>query len=348
MEHLRFLSILFAIIVTQVSSFLANETTYLKNDFTRENEPLEVTDAHLSTLFVIEKREIFANYFLVDMKRDQDIYGGPDFVSMIIQVPFVFKVYGHNVQEVFVLREGGIKSADPNLKWNAIPLEIKMFDEFTFCQIRFHYDDASFAIQWEFGYDNCRNGTELSFQLNINADGRIDFIYKKIPFGNLKGVADNFGLSFEFKVPGSNDSFDLGLQLKVNETNIKSNTAIFSVPMLLCTNYLNRNSCLCEASIANPPLLCYWCPAIGICSSRNDFLKETWDEYGCEPRNYHDPGIDNPDSADRYPMSFEAVAAISIFLFLILVIGLVLYCRRVKCNCTCLANGLLTPEEGSV
>ncbi|CAB3389163.1 Hypothetical predicted protein [Cloeon dipterum] len=146
---------------------------------------------------------MYANYFLVDMKNeiiDKSVVYMPELDKSIkVQLPFDFKVYGHNVKEVEVLREGGIQSVDPNLKWDAIPLRIKTFEEFTQCPIRFLFDDASLSIQWEFGYNNCQNGTELSFQLNINANGRIDFIYTKIPFGNLKDVADNFGVSFEFK-----------------------------------------------------------------------------------------------------------------------------------------------------
>ncbi|XP_065342668.1 plexin domain-containing protein 1-like [Cloeon dipterum] len=240
------------------------------------------------------------------MKKEIDktvLYMPDANTSLKVELPFDFKVYGHNVRKMEVLREGGIQSLDPNLNWDAIPLRIKSVDEFTQCPIRFLFDDLSLAIQWEFGYNNnCQNGTELSFQMSIHANGRIDFVYRKIPFGNLEDVADIFGVSFEFKVPGSNDTFDLGLQLQVNERNIKNNTSIVSVPMLLCPNYLNKSSCLVEARHANPPLLCHWCPSIGICSSRNDFLKGTWEEYGCDGEP-PEPGIDTSVNTRYYKQS---------------------------------------------
>ncbi|CAB3371814.1 Hypothetical predicted protein [Cloeon dipterum] len=291
MELLRYLSILFT-----TASLISPISTDLRNNIHPYNSGLYTvtieTDQYFSTEIITYHYEKDAKLKEMDMKKS--VVHVPEFSSKIVQLPFDFKIFGLNIREVKVMRKGGIRSANPNLQWSAIPLRIKKFDKFTPCQIRYSSEGALLTIQWEFGYHNCKNRLKLSFQLKIQDNGLIYFFYKEIPFGNLKNarflnIDNNFGGNYKYKVPGTNDTFTLGPQLKIHETDIKDNTLIMVQPLPLCANFHERSSCLNDARYLSPPLECFWCPAIGICSSKKDFLKKVWNDNGCEPRNSSRP-----------------------------------------------------------
>ncbi|CAB3386859.1 Hypothetical predicted protein [Cloeon dipterum] len=255
----------------------------------------DLTDPHFSTRWTIVQSENLVNLFWVDMDEDEGAIAMPlELSTLVISLPFDMNILGHIVRKVEVMREGGIRSADPDLPWDAIPLRIEMFDEFTPCPIRYRLHGQSLSVQWDFGYKYCQNGTELSFQLKIYATGRIAFIYKKTPFENLNDtqipdISNKFGVSYQYNVTGTNDTFLLGLQLKANETDIKSNTIMFVRPQPLCMNFRNSSSCLIDSKNASIPLSCAWCPRIGICSSKQDFLQNVWNDNDCEPPENSDP-----------------------------------------------------------
>ncbi|CAB3389048.1 Hypothetical predicted protein [Cloeon dipterum] len=282
MANLRYLLIVFTIIVGLVSSSPKNKTNNLLKDHAR-NFATSGIDPYRSTQWTIDQNnEPLAKRYWVDMEKSF-VYNVSE-PSTIVQLPHKTNVFGHNVKRVEVMREGGIRSAEPNLQWDAIPLKIKTFDELTPCSIRYHFVHGNaLAIQWDFGYHYCRNGVELSFQLKMLSSGKMFFIYKKIPYGSLQNaqcpdIANTFGVNYEFKVPGSDDTFDLGLQLTINETDIKKNTVILVKPLSMCANSHTHISCLTDKQHS-----CFWCPAIGVCSSNNDFLKNVWLQNGCGP-----------------------------------------------------------------
>ncbi|CAB3371815.1 Hypothetical predicted protein [Cloeon dipterum] len=268
MAHLRYLLMVFTTTVALVSSIpTIIQTNNLREDRAHNLEThistLE-TDKFLATRYFIQQSDKLANDLWVDMENNKSAVYMPKFseISKIVQLPYDFKIFGLNIREVKVMRKGGIRSANPNLQWSAIPLRIKTFDEFAPCPIRYRFDDVSFTIQWEYGYHNCQKGTELSVQLKIHND-----------------IANNFGVSYKYKVPGTNDTFILGPQLTVNETVIRNNTVIVVYTLPLCSNFQDSRSCLVDAR--NASLSCFWCPKIGICSSTEDFLKNVWKDNDC-------------------------------------------------------------------
>ncbi|CAB3386860.1 Hypothetical predicted protein [Cloeon dipterum] len=285
------LLIVFTIAFTLVSLVLTDGRNNIPKTVKTYKATVDVIDKYLSTRLTIDQSEKLANGLWVDMEveMNESARSRPEFWTKIVQVPFHLKVFGHNVREVEVMREGGIRSAYPDIRWSAMPLRIKTFDKYAPCPIRYRFDDGSLTIQWEFGNHNCINVSKLSFQLKIFANGKNHSIFKKFRSENWKNaplpdIANNFYVSYQYKVPGLLDTFDLGFQLKINETDIKNNTVISVKHFPLCSNFYTRSSCLFDARLANPPLLCYWCPAIRICSSKRDFLQKVWMDNGCEPK----------------------------------------------------------------
>ncbi|CAB3371818.1 Hypothetical predicted protein [Cloeon dipterum] len=270
--------------VALISPISTDETTHLPNNSSSHHGiHLELKDQYNSTQSTIFNNELMVEMIWIDM--DESGCNVPEHAPAVISLPSNFTIFGTEFAKIEVLRDGGIRSVDPKQRWSAIPLKKREFGLIP-CNIRFQYEGNTLSIQWQFRNQVCNTvvpDVELSFQVTLYTTGRVDFIYKTIPLGYpVLDIDGNFGLSYQFKVPGSNDSFTLGLPLKFNKTVIQNDTIIVIKPQPLCSNFLNSSSCLVDSRNLRPPLLCFWCPAVGICSSKRDFLKEVWEDNSCD------------------------------------------------------------------
>ncbi|CAB3383290.1 Hypothetical predicted protein [Cloeon dipterum] len=287
-----------AVIISPICATEKNETNPFTGNLVNDTDKI---DPYNSTRWTFTQSEALVQFLWDDMDGNAETKYVPDYSPAVIGLPFDFNLFGQNIRKVEVMREGGIRSADPEPWWVAVPLKVGEFG-LTPCQIKFLFKGASLSIQWQYRpQESCNTGNsddELSYQLKIHANGSIDFVYKQIPFGNLKDfqvqfpdVGSKFGVSYQYKVPASFDTFTLGLQLNVNETDIKDNTVVSVRPQPQCTTFRSLTSCMVGAKNAN--ISCAWCSKAEICSSKRDFLREVWMENGC---NCPDPRSSKPEN----------------------------------------------------
>ncbi|CAB3383289.1 Hypothetical predicted protein [Cloeon dipterum] len=346
MSKKRFVQCLLFILanVELISSNSRVPINYLREDLYRLTKdksigPLEFKfDTHHATQWTMFNSKKVAEELWVNMDKENGVktvmnHIGPE----VIHLPFEFQFFDLNIRKIEVLKEGGVRSADPKTNWFMIPVTVGKLG-LTPCQIRFFFKVPSLAIQWKFR-EHCSmedQSTELSFQMSLFMTGRIEFIYKKIPFGNLRNFRANFadigqkiGVNYRYELPKLNTHFVLGIELNVDELEIEENTVINVKSRQMCTNYRTCGSCLSEKTKYLTQLDCYWCRKLEMCTSLRDFLGDFWES--CDIFTYEQPfcgeilyqGVTEKDDSDyieSFFMMYYAATAISMLILIVILV----------------------------
>ncbi|CAB3386241.1 Hypothetical predicted protein [Cloeon dipterum] len=223
--------------------------------------------------------------------------------KLTVGLSFAFDLFGHKIREVKLSNSGEISHPTLDQVWVVTPLTITETTDRP-GWIKYFDNGSTLTVQWSFEKDTIRHekhtdwAKDLIFQATIHSSGRIDFIYKKIPLGNLQSfqakfpfVEDSLGVKYYFKIPDNYrpSLFTLGFQIRVNETEITEDTVVIFEPLPLCTNFHTCSSCV---NGRNETLLpCRWCSEIGSCSSKADFLQTFWHYRDCDLQEVSDPPL---------------------------------------------------------
>ncbi|KAI8492151.1 Plexin domain-containing protein 2 [Branchiostoma belcheri] len=136
------------------------------------------------------------------------------------------------------------------------------------------------------------NGQTFTFQVTLSRDGRIIFVYKKIP----KPVTSIDDSSHPVRV-GISDAYTVeALLVPFSDINRKTSTiyeyhtielekgrvatgsAIVLSPLPTCGQFRDCNSCLRSKTGFN----CRWCPSLNRCSDGYDRSRQQWVDAGCD------------------------------------------------------------------
>ncbi|XP_078573067.1 plexin domain-containing protein 2-like [Branchiostoma floridae x Branchiostoma japonicum] len=157
------------------------------------------------------------------------------------------------------------------------------------------YRDNGSALSVEWGRLRLRDDTEgqtFTFQVTLSQDGRIIFVYKKIP----KPVTSIDDSSHPVRV-GISDAYTVeALLVPFSDVNRKTSTiyeyhtieldkgkvttgsAIVLSPLPTCGQFRDCNSCLRSKTGFN----CRWCPSLNRCSDGYDRSRQQWVDAGCD------------------------------------------------------------------
>ncbi|XP_019630313.1 PREDICTED: plexin domain-containing protein 2-like [Branchiostoma belcheri] len=157
------------------------------------------------------------------------------------------------------------------------------------------YRDNGSALSVEWGRLRLRDDTEgqtFTFQVTLSRDGRIIFVYKKIP----KPVTSIDDSSHPVRV-GISDAYTVeALLVPFSDINRKTSTiyeyhtielekgrvatgsAIVLSPLPTCGQFGDCNSCLRSKTGFN----CRWCPSLNRCSDGYDRSRQQWVDAGCD------------------------------------------------------------------
>ncbi|XP_066303060.1 plexin domain-containing protein 2-like [Branchiostoma lanceolatum] len=157
------------------------------------------------------------------------------------------------------------------------------------------YRDNGSALSVEWGRLRLRDDTEgqsFTFQVTLSRDGRIIFVYKKIP----KPVTSIDDSSHPVRV-GISDAYTVeALLVPFSDVNRKTSTiyeyhtieldkgkvttgsAIILSPLPTCGQFKDCDSCLKSKTGFN----CRWCPSLNRCSDGYDRSRQQWVDAGCD------------------------------------------------------------------
>ncbi|CAB3386042.1 Hypothetical predicted protein [Cloeon dipterum] len=155
------------------------------------------------------REDHMADLWWVDMDKENspacnltDLFNSGKKENVTLVYGFLF--FEHYITNLSISEEGGIQSVDSRHDWFIAPL---LVDPSRIKKSTVKYVESSNAlvVQWEIESDEWDR--ELSFQLVVFRSVRIQFAYKRIPFGSLQnfsqkfdGIKNTFGIGYEYKL----------------------------------------------------------------------------------------------------------------------------------------------------
>lgn len=223
-----------------------------------------------------------------------------------LNVDFLF--YGHRIHKVAVTTEGYLSTSpyfhDKMYKAQYIAPYMAIFNPSLYEESDVLVDiiGDKFIVEWRDLYvefEEIQIGP-FHFQAIMHSDGRIMFLYKKIPgsFHKIKvGLAESS--FFDTKNPNLK-TFSILNTVNINSALIRSGTVVSFTPLPTCNLADDCHTCISR----NISFVCKWCDNNGRCSDGWDRMKEDWYLSGCfsqaktkcyESKNstdtHHSPGI---------------------------------------------------------
>ncbi|CAB3381104.1 Hypothetical predicted protein [Cloeon dipterum] len=216
--------------------------------------------------------------------------------AIVTNLSFGFPFYDVIISKALAISGLGSISAFVNSSWTIFPLAAaKASSSFIFVDT-----GDSFHVNWDnFILTNTSHKDAMKFQASLFKNGRIQFIYMKVP-QNLAfiaaksqndisiGVAHKFVEKFD---KGYNQTHHLGQIISMKKFKIQDGTVIRFDPLPSCPKYKDCKSCV-NAIVPmdqRHSRHCYWCPEIKRCSSKRDHLQSAWIWGNCKSEEVSDP-----------------------------------------------------------
>ncbi|CAB3381090.1 Hypothetical predicted protein [Cloeon dipterum] len=252
--------------------------------------------------------------------------------SMVkIDLPFTFKFFKENVRQVAVTKQGTLESTG-NVDWVISPL----FADFdgTNSVIMYYRTGHVLAIQWNnltLNYQKLSflGRQEFSFQVVLHQSGRIDFLYKRVPFDlkqlrafvgrrQFKGL---FGAGYRIKK--FRGSIYFGYGMNIDEYELMDWTTISIIPDFSCSVHTTCQSCAGNSInlSSNSSLACVWIAELKKCESVDELfplmkktvrLHEIFNPLYCPFESTNPPGTQS-----QYCISSQTFLIILVFVLLI-------------------------------
>ncbi|XP_046334815.2 plexin domain-containing protein 2-like isoform X2 [Haliotis rufescens] len=218
--------------------------------------------------------------------------------AVTINLTFKFRFYGHNVTNITVAT-GGFIYASPFLhQWltatQYIAPLMANFDTRIGEASDIYYDDFGdkFAVQWKNVVLKDQNETgTFDFQVQLQADGTIKFLYKQLPI-KLSAISSS---NHPVKI-GVSDAFYIDSYLKAqgirrrtiyeyhrvsfHPDQVEQGTVIVMKPLPTCNIISDCKKCV-NHDFEQVKFDCKWCGSLGRCSDGIDWHRAEWLNSGC-------------------------------------------------------------------
>ncbi|XP_071803469.1 plexin domain-containing protein 2-like [Asterias amurensis] len=225
--------------------------------------------------------------------------------AAVVNLPFVFPFYGHNVTKAYIATGGFIYlgtffheyisanqyvaplmgNFDPSINDSAI--------------IRYANNGTAFTVEWSGVHvqHNIEVGS-FTFQATLLNDGRIVFAYKRVPVSPLaihggNGHKVTVGVSDAYYVDKYLEGSSVIQRyiyryhvIELDEQLVEDNTAFVLTPLKTC-NQLSQSCKTCLGSPL-PTFQCGWCNTLSVCSSGFDRNRQDWTDSGCNNEKHSD------------------------------------------------------------
>ena len=281
---------------------------YCESQLPEECEPSECvpTISDYMDYYIVTKTNGSLDKFWIELNDDSkhhEMSTGPG-ASEKVNLTFGFPFYGHTINEIHVSTAGVMSMGSDNI----VPY-IGSFNPGHSNDSAIHIEtrDDMFAVEWRNMFLRAAPPTDLvgpfHFQVILEKDGTILFLYKKIPDG-----APHYQTALHSDVNLNISGIHSKLQYKgieVPSSDIRDNTFIIFTPESVCK--LTRNAKTCN--VRNTPFYCKDCEVMKNCSDESFQNTSLWLAGNCK---YVIPNGCEADDGETEAITVIIVVAVAI------------------------------------
>ncbi|CAB3386035.1 Hypothetical predicted protein [Cloeon dipterum] len=221
-----------------------------------------------------------------------------------VSLKYPITISGHKIRNVVLTSSGYIDAHDYNYTWIVSPMTLNTNGRPSIIKY-LNIAGGVLVVQWEiwpFYYEDRYQDEVIKMQVQVYSDGKVVFIYKKIPFGSLWKFRERFndfykqefGFIFIDMIPHGHQ-VDLSILFPFNEVDVEENLVMIFTALPFCPNFRTCKSCSGAKIVVEgtgETIPCVWCPGIERCSSKKDinnyYHQAYWLRY-CENQEISNP-----------------------------------------------------------
>lgn len=287
------------------SSILIGETTFIypeeiNNDtLKKHNITSKSEDSHIYYSSWRQTDPEYGKHYWVDMSNRTDVMIQPTLSNshrraVTVGLPFKFKFYGQEIENVTIATGGFLYTGDYIHSWLAATQYIAPLmanfdtslsnDSF----VKYVHNDTTFTVLWEnVTLQDRPDAGNFTFEVTLCKNGDIIFVYKNIPnitneiteeYHPVKvGLSDAYVYDNTVFFVRRKTIFEYH-RIHFDKKILRNWTVIYLRPIHMCQNKTTCELCLSKDS----PLECQWCD--GRCSTGIDRKRQDWIKRDCEKK----------------------------------------------------------------